>query len=89
MPGASDAATLGRVRASGAALVTRDVRFANTVLASMSVEGRSGLVMLIREQSLPRVERAWLRFPDSPRDLKGIAALTAQRVRYRHAPPTA
>ncbi len=67
--------------------MTRDVRFANTVLASMDLEARPGLVILIREQKLIRVEQAWLGFLRGPREIRGIAVLSAERVRYHHAPP--
>ena len=87
LPGAPDTSILVRLRETGEVLVTRDIRFANLVLGVIGLESGPGLVVLIREQKMSKVEQAWARFLRSPREIRGIAVLTAERTRCRQAPP--
>ena len=58
IPGAPDAAILARLRGSGETLVTRDIRFANLILASMTTNVRLAGAVLIREQRMANPEAA-------------------------------
>lgn len=87
LPGATDAAILARLRATRETLVTRDVRFANLVVALSISDSSLGGVVLIREQRLAAIRKAWLRLLRSPRAMAGITVLTADRVRFRRRSP--
>lgn len=84
MGGAPDVDILERLRASAGTLVTRDVRFANLVLFSMTADtGLEGAV-LIREQRLETIEAAWGRYLDgdvAPR--RTVVVIDARGVRIR------
>lgn len=86
LPGARDAEILARMRAEGEALVTRDVRFANLVATLSVVDASVTAVVLIREQRLEDIRRAWPRLLSSLREFRGIAVVTRDGVRYRRNP---
>jgi hypothetical protein len=88
MPGASDREILGELLSSGEHLVTRDVRFANTVFARIGMEEDIPGVVLIREQRMKHIRAAWRRYVK--RDTypqESMVVLEAQRIRIRRFPP--
>jgi predicted nuclease of predicted toxin-antitoxin system len=81
--GEPDSVILSRLRETGEVLVTRDVRFANMVGATMArVDDFSGVV-LIREQSPQAMKAAWERFLADPGTIAGLVVLTQGGTR-RH-----
>ena len=88
MPGTPDVEILKRLRSTGETLVTRDIRFANHVLEQIASGSPLGEVVLIREQRMADIRRAWQRFLEKPRAPKGIVVLTTQSIRFREHPGT-
>lgn len=86
LPGALDTEILVRSRSAREILVTRDIRFANLVATLSAVDASLAGVVLIREQRLGSIREAWLRFLLAPRELHGIAVVTARKTRYRRLP---
>lgn len=88
MPGASDRKILTELLRSGEHLVTRDVRFANTVFARIGMEEAISGVVLIREERMSQIRAAWRRYvgrdeyPD-----QSLVVLEAQQTRIRRFPP--
>ena len=81
--GESDDVIMARLRETGEVLVTRDVRFANMVGASMaSASGLRGVV-LIREQNPTWMVRIWTSFLSDPGTVEGLVVLTRKGIR-RH-----
>jgi predicted nuclease of predicted toxin-antitoxin system len=85
-PAAPDIDILSRLRSSGEILVTRDIRFANHVLEQIASGSPLGGVVLIREQRMADVLRAWDRWLNNPKAPRGIAVLTTRGARYREHP---
>jgi hypothetical protein len=83
LPGAKDVQILERLRNEAEVLVTRDIRFANLVLNLMASGEDLAGVVLIREQRLEAVRKAWMRFLADPVEPKGLAVVTDSRTRYR------
>jgi uncharacterized protein YaiI (UPF0178 family) len=81
--GQADVVIMERLRESGEILVTRDVRFANMVGASMVRSPAYRGVVLIREQNLDRMRSAWVSFLQTPGTVDGIIVITGSGVR-RH-----
>ena len=81
--GQADEVIMERLRASGEILVTRDVRFANMVGASMAQSATYQGVVLIREQNLDRMRAAWVSFLRTPGTVVGLIVITRGGVR-RH-----
>ena len=87
MPGASDRTIFSDLLQSGEHLVTRDVRFANTVFARMGLEEALSGVVLIREERMSQVRLAWRRYVERdeyPRE--SLVVLEAQKTRIRRFP---
>ena len=86
MPGAPDSEILSRLRSSGETLITRDIRFANHVLEQIAAGAPLGGVVLIREQKMSDIRKAWQRFLANPRAPRGIAVVTMRGIRFREPP---
>jgi hypothetical protein len=86
IPAAPDIEILKRLRSTGETLVTRDIRFANHVLEQMATGSTLGGVVLIREQKMADMQRAWRRWLENPRTPRGIVVLTTQSIRFREYP---
>ena len=87
MPGASDREILRELLRSEEHLVTRDVRFANTVFARIGMEEALSGVVLIREERMQQVRAAWRRYVERneyPR--QSLVVLEAQKTRIRRFP---
>ena len=87
MPGASDREILRELLRSEEHLVTRDVRFANTVFARIGMEEALSGVVLIREGRMQQVRAAWRRYVERdeyPR--QSLVVLVAQKTRIRRLP---
>ena len=84
MPGAPDAAILARLRGSGETLVTRDIRFANLILASMTTDVRLAGAVLIREQRMANPEAAWGHYlRQGAESERAVVVVQKQGVRIR------
>jgi predicted nuclease of predicted toxin-antitoxin system len=83
LPGAKDVEILDRLRNEAEVLVTRDIRFANLVLNLMASGEQLPGVVLIREQRLELLRKAWMRFLADPVEPKGLAVVTENSVRRR------
>ena len=81
--GEPDGVIMERLRQSGELLVTRDVRFANMVGASMASSSDLGGVVLIREQNPGWMLRIWISFLSDPGTVEGLVVLTRKGIR-RH-----
>jgi len=84
LPGASDRAIFEELRSSGERLVTRDLRFANTVFARIGLEDAITGVVLIREERMVSIRDAWTRYvrrDEYPR--QSLAVLERHRTRHR------
>ncbi len=81
--GEPDGVIMERLRETGEVLVTRDVRFANMVAASMASSSDLGGVVLIREQNPGWMRRVWNSFLADPGKVDGLVVLTRKGVR-RH-----
>ena len=87
MPGAGDREILRELLRSEEHLVTRDVRFANTVFARIGMEEALSGVVLIREERMQQVRAAWRRYVERdeyPR--QSPVVLEAQKTRIRRFP---
>ncbi len=82
-PGAPDSEVLARLRSTGEILVTRDIRFANLVTELLVVDAALAGVILIREQRLERIRKAWLRCLLAGHEPRGITVVTAEKMRFR------
>lgn len=88
MPSASDRKIFSELLRSGEHLVTRDVRFANTVFARIGLEEALSGVVLIRKERMSQIRLAWRRYvsreayPD-----QSLVVLEAQKTRIREFPP--
>jgi predicted nuclease of predicted toxin-antitoxin system len=82
-PGAPDVVILQRLMSSGETLVTRDIRFANLVLDQIALGRPLGGVVLIREQRIRELTKAWDRFLSEGRQPRGIAVVMTRSTRYR------
>lgn len=80
LPGASDRAIFEELRSSGERLVTRDLRFANTVFVRIGLEDAITGVVLIREERMVSIREAWNRY-EYPRH--SLAVLERHRTRHR------
>jgi predicted nuclease of predicted toxin-antitoxin system len=88
MPGASDREILGELLRSEEHLVTRDIRFANTVFARIGMEEELSGVVLIREERMKQIRAAWRRYmrrDEYPQ--QSLVVLEAQQTRIRRLPP--
>jgi predicted nuclease of predicted toxin-antitoxin system len=83
LPGAKDSVILERLRNEAEVLVTRDIRFANLVLNLMASGEDLAGVVLIREQRVEKMQKAWMRFLADPSEPRGLAVATENRIRYR------
>lgn len=83
MPGSPDREILHRLQTTGEILVTRDIRFANLVLSLITSGVKFGGVVLIREQKMEAIQKAWIYFLSPPKLLGGFVVLTEKRIR-RH-----
>ena len=84
LPGASDRAIFEELQSSGERLVTRDLRFANTVFARIGLEDAITGVVLIREERMVAIREAWIRYvqrDEYPR--QSLAVLERHRTRHR------
>jgi predicted nuclease of predicted toxin-antitoxin system len=81
--GATDRVILQRIRETGEILVTRDVRFANMVAASMVYSDELSGVVLIRKQNLDAAKAIWSEFLAEPGEISGVVVLTGKGTR-RH-----
>lgn len=84
MPGASDRRILTEILSSKEHLVTRDVRFANTVFARIGMEEELSGIVLIREQRMKHIRTAWDRY--IKRDeypVRALIVLEVHRTRIR------
>ena len=86
LPGAPDLKILERLESTGEALVTRDIRFANHVLEQIATGKPLGGVILIREQKMADMRKAWGRWLENPRTPRGIVVLTTKAMRFREYP---
>ena len=86
MPGAPDADILNRLRATGETLATRDIRFAKHVFEQIAAGASLGGVILIREQTMAKMQQAWKRWLENPRAPRGIVVLTEGSIRFREYP---
>ena len=87
MPGASDREILRELLRSEEHLVTRDVRFANTVFACIGMEEALSGVVLIREERMQHVRAAWCHYvkrDEYPR--QSLVVLEGQKTRIRRFP---
>lgn len=85
LPGAKDVLILDRLRQESEMLVTRDIRFANLIFSLLTAgEGLQGAI-LIREQRMAAIRKAWQRYLLEPGSLKGIIVITQDKIR-RHQP---
>ena len=83
--GADDGRTLARLKSTGEVLVTRGIRFANFVAASMALESTLAGVVLIREKRVTRILETWKRFLSNPVEGRALVILTHERTRvWRH-----
>lgn len=88
MPGAEDAIILEHLIRSGEVLVTRDVRFANLVLARMIQQPELAGVVLIRERQLAAVRAAWQRYLERyPEGIRALIVAERHRLRIRRLDP--
>jgi predicted nuclease of predicted toxin-antitoxin system len=83
LPGAKDSAILERLRSQTEVLVTRDIRFANLVLNLIASGVDLPGVILIREQHVEKMYRAWMRFLETPQEPRGLAVVTESKIRFR------
>ncbi len=80
-PGLPDDEILTRLRSTGEILVTRDIRFANLVLALKTAGEKKLGVVLIREQKMELVQKVWNNFLSKPISFQGIVVIKEQRIR--------
>ena len=84
MPGATDRQILDRLSQSEEILVTRDIRFANLILALMAHQSFLSGAVLIREQRMKTIRQAWQRYLDQGADYEhALIVLEAHRTRMR------
>ena len=81
--GQPDSVILARLRETGEVLVTRDVRFANMVGATMARTEEINGVVLIREQSPQLMKKVWERFLAEAGTVAGLVVLSQKGTR-RH-----
>ena len=81
--GADDGRILARLKDTGEVLVTRDIRFANFVAASMALDSTLAGVVLIREKRMTQVLESWARLLSNPVDGRALVILTRDRTRVR------
>jgi predicted nuclease of predicted toxin-antitoxin system len=87
MPGASDREILNALLSSGEHLVTRDIRFANTIFAQIGMEEDLPGVVLIREQRMRHVQSAWRRYVKREAyPQQSMVVLEIQKTRIRRFP---
>ena len=86
LPGAPDLKILKRLQSTGETLVTRDIRFANHVLEQIAIGKPLGGAILIREQKMADMRKAWERWLENPRTPRGIVVLTTRTMRFREYP---
>ena len=88
MPGASDREILDELLRSEEHLVTRDIRFANTVFARIGMEEALSGVVLIREERMRQIRSAWHRYVGRDEyPAQSLVVLEAQKTRIRRFPP--
>ena len=88
LPGVVDAAILERLIQSQEVLVTGDIRFANVVLNLIGLGSPVAGVVLIREQGLSRLRRAWEMFLENPLETRGIVVVSEDKIRVRRVENT-
>ena len=87
MPGAGDREILRELLRSEEHLVTRDVRFANTVFARIGMEEALSGVVLIREERMQQIRAARRRYVERDEyPWQSIVVLEAQQTRIRRFP---
>ena len=85
LPGAKDALILGRLWQESEILVSRDVRFANLIFNLITAGEDLPGAILIREQRMEAIRKAWQRYLIEAVPFRGITVITQARIR-RHKP---
>gem|GEM_PF-3307795 len=74
---------LGRLRQESEILVSRDIRFANLIFSLITTGEALPGAVLIREQRMEAIRKAWQRYLMEAIPFRGIIVITQDRIR-RH-----